>query len=84
MKIKHLIFPALISLAFMTSCMKEYECNCNHVIVEGEPADSTWTTSTTVTNNNKKDAESNCEYLGGTSYSGQVVVEETCTLGKKK
>lgn len=80
MKIKSLFFSALFALAFLTSCMKEYGCTCNHVVVEGEPADSTWVTTTTVTNNNKKDAQANCEYLGGTNYSGQTVIEETCTL----
>jgi hypothetical protein len=80
MKIKLLIPAALFAIFLLPSCMREFGCTCNHVIVEGEPADSTWVTTTTVTNNNKSDAAANCEFLGGTSWSGQVAVEETCTL----
>ena len=66
-------------LGSMSSCIKDWGCTCEHVVVEGEPADSTWTSYHTVTND-KKNAQANCEYLGGTNYSGQTVIEETCTL----
>lgn len=80
MKIKHLTVALGCSFIILTSCMKEYDCTCDHVVTQGSQMDSTWTTETTVTNDNKKDAQANCEYLGGTNYSGQTVIEETCTL----
>lgn len=78
MKIKYLVILSLGVTAMISSCMKEYTCECTHTGVEG--LDSTWVTTSTVSNTKKKDAQANCEYLGGTNYSGQIVIEEECTL----
>ena len=80
MKKKHLTVAVCCLTVLATSCIKEYDCTCNHVVTQGSQMDSTWTTETTVANDNKKDAQANCEYLGGTNYSGQTIIEETCTL----
>ncbi|MEO9531516.1 MAG: hypothetical protein ABJG68_14525 [Crocinitomicaceae bacterium] len=79
MRTKFKLLMAIVCLGLMSSCIREWGCTCEHVVIEGEPADSAWTSYTTVTND-KKNAQANCEYLGGTNYSGSTVVEETCTL----
>ena len=82
MKVKFRLMLAIGVLGLMTSCIKEWGCTCENIVIEGNaqhPVDSTWTVYRTVTND-KKNAEANCEYLGGTSFNGDWVHDETCTL----
>lgn len=77
---KKLLIGTLVSSAFIFSCTKEYDCQCDHVVTVGSQQDSTWMTETTVVANNKKDAQASCENLGGTSFGGQTEAEATCSL----
>lgn len=78
MKNTKILFAALAISMTTFSCIRDYDCECVVTGVSG--IDTTYTTQHVVSNSNKKDAEANCEFLGGTNYSGSAVLEEVCTL----
>ena len=70
------IFVILTVGTFITSCTKDYTCEC----VYTETTNGNTYTTTTELTNTKQGAEDNCDYLSGTSYQGQDVYEKECSI----
>ncbi len=70
---KKIVFGALVALA-LTSCAKDYTCECTGKSFIEDPATDVNYSNTV--NGTKKDAKSTCE---GQGYSN-VKAEVTCTL----
>ena len=75
MKTKFFIAAAVLLLT--ASCAKDYNCLCTYTNVD-DPDDKY--TSDSYIRLPKKDAETNCSNLEGTSYSGSTSYEKTCEL----
>ena len=72
---KNVMLVCAVTVFALVSCAKDYTCEC---VYESDTADSY--TSVSELRNTKKEAEKNCDFLEGTSYSGSDTYESTCTL----
>lgn len=59
MKLKYLIIASL-SIVALSSCKKDYTCECTHTIIDGNGNVST-STSVGIINDTKKNAQTLCE-----------------------
>lgn len=75
----HIWLFAAVSALIMSSCAKDFTCECT--CTNQEDFTDTYTSESDL-RNTKKESEENCEYLEGTSYNGDRVYDVTCELFK--
>jgi hypothetical protein len=75
---KLVLFVAVVATLGLTSCKKDWTCECSYTDGDG----NTQTTSTAISDKTKKDAEAQCE--GKASVGGITIsTGSNCTTKKK-
>ena len=78
MKKTYSIILGAILVVALASCKKDYTCNCSLTWTNSFLGDTTWTTSGTIENSSKEDAEGACTQSNGSiddGFGGTIVTD---------